>query len=116
GEGGGAPLVPLAQLNEVPDLSRGEAPLRAAVVARDQRDAWNRFPEGRLGSVWIYKDEKDGREGREDDRLTCLSTVCPHAGCAVDYDEQRRAFACPCHRSSFSLDGRRLSGPSPRDM
>ena len=26
------------------------------------------------------------------------------------------AFACPCHTSAFDADGKRKSGPSPRDM
>lgn len=104
---GEVPSVPLARIAEVPDLDRGERPLRQGVVARDVRDAWGRLPEVRLGSVWLF------RRGSE---LSCLSTVCPHAGCAIDYDEKRNLFACPCHTSTFGLDGRRREGPSPRDM
>ena len=25
-------------------------------------------------------------------------------------------FACPCHTSAFEADGKRKSGPSPRDL
>ncbi|MCS6913252.1 MAG: Rieske (2Fe-2S) protein [Myxococcales bacterium] len=103
----GVPALPVARLDQLPDLDRGEAPLRQSVVARDVRDAWTRFPEVRQGSVWVY---------RRGDQVFCLSTVCPHAGCSVDYDEQQRRFVCPCHRSTFSLDGKRQDGPSPRDM
>jgi Rieske Fe-S protein len=106
-DGGKAAAVPVAREKDVPDLDRGGQPLRATVVAKNVRDAWSRVPEVKQGSVWLY------RRGGE---LTCLSTTCPHAGCAIDYDEKRNIFACPCHKSAFGLDGVRREGPSPRDM
>jgi menaquinol-cytochrome c reductase iron-sulfur subunit len=45
-----------------------------------------------------------------------FSTVCPHLGCGVDFNADKRAFACPCHESAFALDGRVESGPSPRGL
>ena len=104
---GATATVPVGRLADVPDLDRGDRPLRQGVVVKEVRDAWSRFPEVRLGSVWLY------RRGSE---VTCLSTICPHAGCSVDCDERRNLFACPCHTSTFSLDGKRREGPSPRDM
>lgn len=102
----GAPL-PVAPLAEVPDVAAGAAPLRLTVVASEQHDAWNRLQEVRLGSVWLCK---------TGDQLSCFSTACPHAGCGIDFDPERRLFICPCHGSSFALDGSRREGPSPRDM
>ena len=97
----------VAQLGELPDLDRGDAPLRAAVVAKGLRDAWNRLDQVKLGSVYL---------GKRGGALSCLSATCPHAGCGIDYDEGRRQFVCPCHNSTFSVDGQRLTGPAPRDM
>ncbi|HNN93670.1 Rieske 2Fe-2S domain-containing protein [Haliangium sp. UPWRP_2] len=105
--GSGAAGVPIAELGEVPDLDQGGAPLRAAVVATGVRDAWNRLDQTKLGSVYV---------GKRAGGLTALSATCPHAGCGIDYDESAHKFVCPCHNSTFALDGRRLSGPSPRDM
>ena len=34
----------------------------------------------------------------------------------IDWDQPSRRFVCPCHDSTFSLEGKMLSGPSPRDM
>ncbi len=99
--------IPVAPLATVPDLAAGAEPLRVPVIAAEQHDAWNRIQEVRLGSVWL---------ARSGDQLQCLSTACPHAGCGIDFDTERRLFVCPCHGSSFALDGTRRDGPSPRDM
>jgi Rieske Fe-S protein len=106
---GGPPDSPIAiaELDEVPNLDSGAAPLRAAVVATGLKDAWNRFDSSKLGSVFV---------GRRQGALTCLSGSCPHAGCGIDFDENARQFVCPCHNSTFNLDGSRRAGPSPRDM
>lgn len=103
----GDPTFPVAQLDEIPDVTQGGAPLRATVMASGLRDAWNRLDGVRLGSVWLL---------RRKDTVTCLSTVCPHAGCSIDFDAARQGFACPCHSSRFDLEGKRSEGPSPRDM
>ena len=45
-----------------------------------------------------------------------LSTICPHEGCEVMWEQQRNQFSCPCHESYFAADGSRISGPAPRDL
>lgn len=40
-----------------------------------------------------------------------LSTVCPHAGCAVSRVDGAQVL-CPCHGSTFGLDGAVISGPA----
>ena len=43
--------------------------------------------------------------------------MCPHLGCSVNVAPEASAgFACPCHTSAFEKDGKRKSGPSPRDL
>ena len=60
-----------------------------------------------------------------DDRIYLVKTVgkiraynasCPHVGCKLKWNDKGKSFICPCHRSSFTLNGVRLGGPSPRDM
>jgi Rieske Fe-S protein len=80
---------------------------RKVELFSDVVDAYNRFEHQKVGSAWIV---------RHAGTLVALSTVCPHLGCAIDWSARDRCFACPCHRSSFGLDGKRRSGPSPRDM
>jgi nitrite reductase/ring-hydroxylating ferredoxin subunit len=40
-----------------------------------------------------------------------FSTVCPHAGCAVSGVDGAQ-LRCPCHGSTFGLDGAVISGPA----
>lgn len=82
-------------------------PVRVTVKAPTRRDAWTAFSDVTLGGCWLVRDGE---------RVRALSTVCPHAGCAVDWDEGAAAFVCPCHDSRFALDGERTSGPSPRAL
>jgi len=44
--------------------------------------------------------------------------VCPHAGCFVEYKPAGRRYVCPCHASSFGLDGAIAdpASPSPRGL
>ena len=47
-----------------------------------------------------------------------LSSLCPHLGCAPQWDETLTParFKCPCHGSQFDIDGAHLAGPAPRGM
>jgi menaquinol-cytochrome c reductase iron-sulfur subunit len=73
----------------------------------DKRDAWNRILKVKVGSAWVL---------RQGDKLHAYSSVCPHLGCAVDYDNDVTKFKCPCHHSEFNLDGKVEGGPAPRAL
>ncbi len=73
----------------------------------DRVDAWNRVVQVKVGSAWVMK---------KGDELVAMSTVCPHLGCAIDYDGENGKFICPCHDSFFSTEGAVETGPSPRGM
>ncbi len=51
-----------------------------------------------------------------DPRLTVLSPVCPHLGCAPQWTPDKKEFICPCHHSIYQLNGKRIGGPAPRPM
>jgi menaquinol-cytochrome c reductase iron-sulfur subunit len=89
----------------VDSLSEGE-PKRVALIA-DRRDAWTLEKQVELGAVWLEKRR---------DAVLAWSVVCPHLGCAVGKLQTGPGFYCPCHDSSFDVDGRRLTGPSPRAL
>jgi menaquinol-cytochrome c reductase iron-sulfur subunit len=93
----------VARVDALPDGK----PVRVTVKAPRRRDAWAAFSDVTLGACWLV---------RQGDAVRAMSTVCPHAGCAVDWDEATRGFVCPCHDSRFALDGARVSGPTPRPM
>jgi menaquinol-cytochrome c reductase iron-sulfur subunit len=86
------------------DQLRESEPKRVAIVS-DRRDAWTLERNVELGSVWLV---------RKGEAVTAFSAVCPHLGCSVNVAPA--GFACPCHTSAFAADGKRQSGPSPRDL
>jgi len=87
--------------------SLGEDHPVAVPVVGQQVDAWTKADNVRLGMVWLRK---------KGDKVTALNAECPHLGCKVGYDAERKRFACPCHESAFSEEGARLAGPSPRAL
>jgi Rieske Fe-S protein len=85
------------------------SPRQFPVVA-DREDAWNKFPQTRVGAVYLRK------TGAKE--VQAINVVCPHAGCFVNYQPDQRQYLCPCHNSSFALDGaiKDKSSPSPRPL
>ncbi len=84
----------------------GVVPRRVEIFA-DRKDAWNRVTRVRIGAAFVAV--KGGT-------LSAFSTVCPHLGCGIDFDEESSCFKCPCHRSSFDLEGAVTEGPAPRGL
>ena len=98
--------VHVASLNALPES--GE-PRKFPVLAT-KVDAWNREPNVPVGAVYLQR--------LKDNTVRAFNVVCPHAGCFVDFKAAKGHFHCPCHDSSFSLDGKILDpkSPSPRPL
>jgi menaquinol-cytochrome c reductase iron-sulfur subunit len=79
-------------------------------VLADQVDAWNKYRNVPIGAVYLRR--------TSDGKVEALNVVCPHAGCFVDFSPERSKFLCPCHNSTFTLDGKidDPKSPSPRPM
>lgn len=97
----------VAQIGELDS----HVPRRFTIVA-DKIDAWNFMQNQPIGSVYMRM---------QGDQVECFHTTCPHAGCAVSYELASQAYLCPCHNSSFNVDGTKLedgdsSNPSPRGL
>ncbi len=82
---------------------------RAFKVVADLQDFWNKFPNSEIGSVFLRRDAESGN-------ITCLNSRCPHLGCTVGYDSAEQRYFCPCHESSFDVDGKKSNDIPPRDM
>ena len=91
---------------ELASLSK-EHPVSVPVIG-EQVDAWTKAPATRLGTVWLRV--------LPDDQVSAWNAECPHLGCKVGYRAEQGHFGCPCHDSSFSLDGQVTGGPAPRAM
>ncbi|MBS1873751.1 MAG: Rieske (2Fe-2S) protein [Acidobacteria bacterium] len=73
---------------------------------RNRADGWKVTSE--KTSAWVVK--------TGDNDVVAFAPGCTHLGCAYHWDEQGRHFLCPCHTSTFGLDGKVLSGPAPRPL
>ncbi|MBQ9647295.1 MAG: FAD-dependent oxidoreductase [Oscillospiraceae bacterium] len=52
----------------------------------------------------VYRDERGG--------LHAVSPVCPHRGCALEWNADEKTWDCPCHGSRFDYTGKRLYHPA----
>ncbi len=91
------------------------------VLRGRQVDAWKVYPSRILGQVWVIRDN-DATDA-DHARLRVFSATCPHLGCTVNHDPEKRRFVCPCHAGVFTLDGEPVpskelgyQNPVPRGM
>jgi len=100
--------VRVALLSQVPD----DGLPRYFPVLTDREDAWNRTPQQRVGAVYLVRSAGEAQP-------IAFTAKCPHAGCFIGTTSGADHFKCPCHTSTFNLDGSRVRGDaevSPRDM
>ena len=48
--------------------------------------------------------------------VVALNARCTHLGCTVAYDRSNNDLQCPCHQSSFALDGTVQRDPATRNL
>ena len=115
GDGEAAPETgpPFLPVGSVDRFAVGAAPARV-VLKEDSRDAWLSRRGVPVGSVLVQRTDAV--------TFRVFSGVCPHLGCAVGYRPDADSFLCPCHQSSFQLDGALRhkpdgsSNPAPRPL
>jgi menaquinol-cytochrome c reductase iron-sulfur subunit len=76
------------------------------MITISQLDGWRESNSQK--PVYVTKDSQG--------QLAVLSAVCPHLGCQVPWNAEKKQFFCPCHGSVFAPDGARVSGPTPRGL
>jgi Rieske Fe-S protein len=92
---------------ELGDVARiGADWQRLDVIAPVTRDAWVAEQNVVLGAAWV----------RKRDKIEALSAVCPHLGCAVGWQPEKKSFLCACHNSVFGENGEKGSGPAERGL
>ena len=76
------------------------------VFRRNRTDGWTVMSENT--TAWVVK--------KSDHELIAFGPQCPHLGCAYHWQAGNQTFLCPCHASTFSIDGEVLTGPAPRAL
>jgi Rieske Fe-S protein len=69
------------------------------------------LPEG--GALAFDLRDVNGFVHRNDGNLDAVSGICTHQGCKLWLDAAENSLRCPCHSSSFSLDGDTLTHQLP---
>jgi len=96
-----AEWVDAADLSKIPPNAPEEI-----VFRRNRVDGWKISSE--KATAWVVK--------ASDNRVVAFAPQCTHLGCAYHWDERTHHFLCPCHTSTFGIDGNVLSGPAPRPL
>jgi menaquinol-cytochrome c reductase iron-sulfur subunit len=92
---------------EAGDISQLKPGVPEEVVFRRNRlDGWKVTSE--KSTAWVIK--------KTEGEVVAFTPQCTHLGCAYSYDDQHKEFLCPCHTSTFGLDGKVLTGPAPRAL
>jgi menaquinol-cytochrome c reductase iron-sulfur subunit len=99
---GGTGLVEIADLNA---LQPGKP--EEIVYFRIRTDAWRRVKE--KTTTWVVK-------SADSKNVVAFAPQCTHLGCIYHWEGEAKSFVCPCHASSFSIDGAVLEGPAPRPL
>jgi len=87
------------------DFSSLTAPVMRTLQI-EQVDGWRKAVSEK--AVYVTKDSQG--------QLLVLTSICPHLGCTVPWNKEKKQFVCPCHGATFAADGTRISGPSLRGM
>src|SRR5262245_6134184 len=91
------------RLSDYPALSQPFGSVRLGVNA--VRPEIEPFPDGDYWPLLINRGEND--------QLYVLDSECRHASCVVPtYDDFFFGMRCPCHGSTYDIDGSVLAGPT----
>jgi menaquinol-cytochrome c reductase iron-sulfur subunit len=96
-----------AEWVDVADLStiRPDSP-EEIIFRRSRVDGWKIMSE--KATAWVVK--------TADNKVIAFAPQCTHLGCAYHWDAANKNFLCPCHTSTFAMDGHVLGGPAPRPL
>jgi menaquinol-cytochrome c reductase iron-sulfur subunit len=101
--------VPWSRVAPLASLPEDGSPAKFEVILEKVVDAWTTYKDVPVGAVYL---------SRRKDEVVAFNLKCPHLGCAIDFRKQSKDYFCPCHNSSFALDGSITTenSPSPRPM
>lgn len=82
------------------------------------------YPElEKVGGSKLIKDIEIGSQTdniivvrKKEDEFVVFSAICRHKKCNVKYKNEKSLFVCPCHGSTYDMDGKVQKGPSTTDI
>ncbi|WP_158861313.1 FAD-dependent oxidoreductase [Lunatibacter salilacus] len=77
----------------------------------DRNTELNQLKDGE-GKLVTVDGEKVAAHRDGQGTLHLVSSICPHMGCIVHWNEVETSWDCPCHGSRFSIDGDVIEGPA----
>ncbi len=98
------------KVTNLAELPEDGQPVRF-VIRADRRDAWTMFHDQMVGSIFLRRFSATTPQ-----QVLAFNETCPHLGCKVDYRPAEKNFFCPCHTSTFGLEGERLNQIPPRSL
>jgi Rieske Fe-S protein len=106
---GSTAKVPWTKVTSVINLPDDGKPAKFEIILAEVKDAWTTYKNVPAGAVYL---------SRKGDKVIAFNLKCPHLGCAVDYRSKTNDYFCPCHNSTFGLDGSvtDANSPSPRGL
>lgn len=128
-------LAAIGLLVAIPSFGYLWSPLRRKRGAEDSRGTFldvgplSTIPPGEWRLMSVEMVHEDGwRKTRlrhaiwvrlqadERERISVLSSICPHLGCPINWHPNQSEFICPCHGGVFDATGKNIAGPPPRAM
>ncbi len=73
----------------------------------------NDYPEN---SVTPFRQGQFYLVRRNDGGFLAVSLKCSHLGCSIAWNDNENKFICPCHSSSFDINGDVMHPPAPRAL
>lgn len=98
-----------SKLGSVNDIQNSFKPIVQPTkvnFSKTDQDAFVSFTKPE--QVWVVK--------KSPTDIKVFSPICTHLGCRYNWDEDKKQFVCPCHNSVYTIDGKVVSGPAPRDL
>jgi menaquinol-cytochrome c reductase iron-sulfur subunit len=75
------------------------------------------FRKNRVDGWKVANEKSTARVVKKaENEIVAFAPQCPHLGCAYHWVAKQNKFLCPCHASTFSIEGEVLTGPAQRPL
>jgi Rieske Fe-S protein len=107
---GGGEVVPPGRLVTLPVPQQGEMLIRVAQFPQLMKVGGGLVgtTAGPLDPLAIVREEEN--------RFRAIRALCTHLSCILDFNELNATLDCPCHGSTFELDGTVIGGPARQPL